>query len=406
MPTPPKSQVTEEDPAVHAEREPDERDEMLRKQRRSQQEIKHLRQEVQSMTKEVQRLNVELEKIRHPPLVVGRILDLLKDGRAVIKSSTGPNFVVPVADFVDRDELSVGSRVSLNQNSLTVVGLLPPSRDAEVTAAQVLEAPDVTYEDLGGLEAVLQEVREAVEYPLTDPERYARLGIKAPKGVLLSGLPGTGKTVIAKAVAHATQATFIRLVASELVQKFIGEGARKVREVFDLAREKAPTIVFIDEIDAIAARRTDDGASSNREVERTLMQLLAELDGFSDRGDVRFLAATNRPDILDPAITRPGRFDRVIRVPLPTREGILEIFDIHTRRMALADDVDFEALVDRLGPVLTGADVQAICMEAGMHAVRRDGDSINEADFLAAVRRFESGDLSRSNATTAHSIYA
>ena len=374
--------------------------------RRAQGEIKCLRDEVRSLTKEVQRLTVELEKIKHPPLIVGSVIDVLADGRVVIKSSTGPNFVVPVAEFVEKPALQTGTRVSLSQNNLTVVGILPSSKDPVVSGAELVVRPDVTYGDIGGLEEVVQEVRECVEYPLTRPELYRRLGVTPPKGVLLRGLPGTGKTLLAKAVANATEATFIHLVGSELVQKFIGEGARRVSEVFELAKEKAPAIVFIDEIDAVGARRTDDGTSSNREVERTLMQLLAELDGFEPRGDVRILAATNRSDILDPALLRPGRFDRIIDVPLPSPEAVLAIFRIHTDGMTLAEAVDLKGIVDRVGAI-SGADVKAVCVEAGMRAVRYERSAIEHDDFLTAVKKYEKGELPGSHPTpTGAELYA
>ncbi len=383
----------------------EERNADLREQKRkADTEIRHLREEVQNLTREVQRLTVELEKIKHPPLIVGTVLDTLSDGRVVIKSTTGPNFVVPVADFVNRKDLSSGTRVSLNQNNLTVVGILPSSRDPLVSAAEVTDRPGVTYAHIGGLDEVIQQIRESVEYPLTRPELYEQLGIRPPRGVLLKGLPGTGKTMLARAAAHATNATFIRLVGSELVQKFIGEGARRVREVFQLAREKSPSIVFIDEIDAIAARRTDDGNASNREVERTLMQLLAELDGFNDRGDVRILAATNRADILDPAITRPGRFDRIIDVPLPSPEGLLEILKLHTAPMSLAGDLDLASVVGRLDAT-TGADIQALCTEAGMRALRQERSTITHADFLAAIGKLNRGDL-QAGLGAAEALYA
>jgi proteasome regulatory subunit len=368
-------------------------------------EVKHLREEVRNMTREVQRLTIELEKVKHPPLIVGSVLDILVDGRVVIKSSTGPNFVVPVADFVARDKLVPGTRVSLSQTNLTVVGILPHSKDPIIAAAEVVKKPNVTYADIGGLKDTIQELRESVEFPLTKPELFKKLGVKPPKGVLLRGLPGTGKTMLAKAVANATNATFIRLVGSELVQKFIGEGARRVHEVFQLAREKAPSIIFIDEIDAVGARRTDDGTSSNREVERTLMQLLAELDGFEPRGDVRILAASNRADILDPALLRPGRFDRIIDVPLPTPEAVQEIFRIHTRGMSVDKDVDLAAVVARLKTV-SGADIQAICTEAGMRAVRQERDSILHADFTSAVKKYEKGELQTHVPATGAELYA
>lgn len=365
-------------------------------------ETKHLQEEVKSLTKEVRRLTVELEKFRHPPHIVGTVIDTLSDGRLVIKSSTGPNFVVKTSELVPK-ELEIGSRVSLAQNNLTVVGLLPAGRDPIVKAAQMLEKPTETYEDIGGLDDVVLEVREAVEFPLTRPEAYAKLGIIPPKGVLLHGPPGTGKTLIAKAIANATGATFIRLVGSELVQKFIGEGSRRVREMFQLAREKAPCVLFIDEIDAVGGKRTEDGTSSNREVERTLMQLLAELDGFTPRGDVRILAATNRSDILDPALLRPGRFDRIIEVPLPTESGLAHIFDLHTAHLTLGD-VDRTDILERLGAA-SGADVKAVCTEAGMHAVRHDRDSIGQDDFIAAITRLHKGTL-MTHSQSAADLYA
>ena len=370
--------------------------------RKADAEVRLLREEVRTITKEVQRLTIELEKVKHPPLIVGHVLDVLVDGRVIIKSSTGPNFVVPAADFVDKTGLKPGTRVSLAQNNLTVVGILPTSRDSVVLGSEVTTRPDITYAQVGGLEDVIRQVRETVEYPMTRAELFARLGVVPPKGVLLQGPPGTGKTMIAKAVANATNATFIRLVASELVQKFIGEGARRVREVFELAREKAPSIIFLDELDALGARRTDDGTSSNREVERTLMQLLAELDGFEPRGDIRILAATNRADILDPALLRPGRFDRVIDVPLPTPEGVLEILRIHAAALRLGKDVDVQAIVDRTGPI-SGADVHCIVTEAGMRAVRHEREAVAHEDFLAAVRRYEKGEL---HAPSAAELYA
>ncbi len=360
--------------------------------RKARSEIKHLQEEVRNLTKEVSRLTVELEKIKHPPLIVGHVLDVLADERVVIKSSTGPNFVVPAAEFVDKARLRPGARVSLNQSNLTVVGVLPSGKDPVVAHAELAARPTVTYDDIGGLDEVLQEVRETIEFPITKADTFAKLGVIPPKGVLLQGPPGTGKTMIARAVANASEATFLRLVASELVQKFIGEGARRVHEVFELAREKAPSILFLDELDALGARRTDDGTSSNREVERTLMQLLAELDGFEPRGDVRIIAATNRADILDPALLRPGRLDRVIEVPLPGPEGVQHIFTVHTRDLRLDDDVRFDAIVAKTGPI-SGADVQRIVMEAGMRAVRAEREAVTQADFLGAIKRYERGEL-------------
>ncbi len=360
--------------------------------RRALSDIRYYKDELNALRRETRRLLSELEKARTPPLIVGVVEDILGDDRVVVKASTGPNFVVPVADHVESDAIEVGARVSLTQNNLTLIGVLPASRDPNVTTAEVLERPDVGYAHVGGLTETIEALREAVEYPLTDPKRFKKLGVRPPKGVLLLGPPGTGKTLLAKAVAGETEATFVRVVASELVQKFIGEGARKVHELFQLARDKSPSILFIDELDAIGARRTDEATASNREVERTLMQLLAEMDGFDPRGDVRILAATNRADILDPALTRPGRFDRVIDVPHPDEKGLVDIIKIHTNGMRLGRDADLAAIAKRMTGA-TGADVQAVCTEAGMRAVRRKAGSIRLQDFDGALEKFARNEL-------------
>jgi len=336
--------------------------------------------------REVRRLRSEIERLRSPPLIVGVISDVLDNGRVVVKSSTGPKFVVYASHYIDPKELKPGARVALNQQTLAVVSVLPSSKDPTVYAFEVEERPKVTYADIGGLDRQIEEIREAIELPLLKPQLFEEVGIEPPKGVLLYGPPGTGKTLLAKAVAHHTNATFIRVVGSEFVQKYIGEGARLVREVFELAKEKAPSIIFIDELDAIAARRTASDTSGDREVQRTLMQLLAEMDGFDPRGDVKIIGATNRIDILDPAILRPGRFDRIIEVPLPSYEGRIQIFKIHTRKMKLAEDVNFAELAN-LTEGASGADIKAICTEAGMFAIREDRTTVKMDDFLKAIEK-------------------
>jgi len=336
--------------------------------------------------REVRRLRSEIERLRSPPLIVGTVSDVLEDGRVVVKSSTGPKFLVNVSQYVDMSELKPGARVAMNQQTLAVVSVLPSPKDPTVYGFEIEEKPNVTYADIGGLDKQIEEVREAVELPLLKPELFAEVGIEPPKGVLLYGPPGTGKTLIAKAVATETNATFIRVVGSEFVQKYIGEGARLVREVFDLAREKAPTILFIDEIDAIAARRTNSDTSGDREVQRTLMQLLAEMDGFDPRGDVKIIGATNRIDILDPAILRPGRFDRIIEIPMPNLEGRMQIFRIHTRKMKIAEDVDFRRLAE-MTEGASGADIKAIVTEAGMFAIKQEKARVTMEDFERAIAK-------------------
>ena len=321
----------------------EDRNAQLRDQkRRLETQYRNAENDRQRVTRDLKHLKTEIEKLKSPPLIVGYVKDTLEDGRIILKSSTGPHFVVHVADFVDRTNMKPGDRVSLNQQSLSVVGVLPASLDPQVYGAEVIDAPTVSYEDIGGMKDQIREIREAVELPLLRPELFAKVGIDPPKGVLLHGPPGTGKTLIAKAVAHQTNATFIRLAGSELVQKYIGEGARLVRELFQMARAKAPTILFVDELDAIGASRYEASTSGDREVQRTLMQLLSEMDGFSPRGDVKIIGATNRPDMLDTALLRPGRFDRIIEIPSPDLEGRKEIFSIHARRMSIAPDADEE----------------------------------------------------------------
>ncbi len=336
--------------------------------------------------REIKRLRAELEKLRTPPLLVGTVVNVIDDKKVVVRSSTGPQFVVTYTQYVKSTDIVPGARVALNQQSLAVVSVLPTAKDPFVHSMEVIESPEVDYSMIGGLHDQIEEIREVVELPLTAPERFERVGVEPPKGVLLIGLPGTGKTLLAKAVARRTSATFIRVVGSELVQKYIGEGARMVRELFALAKEKAPSILFIDEIDAIAARRVEDGSSGEREVQRTLMQLLAEIDGFDSRGNVRIIGATNRPDILDPALLRPGRFDRVIEIPVPDIEARKEIFRIHTSRMKLRRGIDLERLA-ALTEGATGAEIKAIATEAGMLAVKRNKRSVGMDEFEQAIKK-------------------
>jgi len=354
--------------------------------KRVESERHYMEAEILRLQREVKRLKTELDRLRYPPLIVGSVRDILTDGRVIVKSSTGPDFVVNSAESVEHSKITVGSRVALNKQTLAVMGVLPASLDPLVTASEIVDKPSVTYQQIGGLSDQIREIREAVEYPLLRSDLYKKVGVDPPKGVLLIGSPGTGKTLIAKAVAHHTNATFVRLVGSELVQKYIGEGARLVRELFQLAREKAPTIIFIDEVDSIGAKRLEVATSGDREVQRTLMQLLAEMDGFEPLANVKIIAATNRPDILDDALLRPGRFDRIIEVPVPSFGGRVEIFKIHTHGMALREPVDFEALASRCDGS-TGADIRAICTEAGMWAIREERDSVTAADFDRAIEK-------------------
>ena len=338
------------------------------------------------LEQELHSLRNEIDRLREPPLVSATIIDLLNDkGRAIVKSSTGPSFVVNSSRKVKNANLRPGTRVALNQRTFAIMEVLPTKLDPFVKGMEVIDSiPDVSYSEVGGLEEQMLEVRETVELPLKNPEVFVRIGIEPPKGVLLYGPPGTGKTLLAKAVAHETKATFIRVIGSELVQKFIGEGARLVREIFNLAKEKAPTILFIDELDAIGSQRLKIATSGDREVQRTLMQLLSELDGFELRGDVKIIGATNRVDILDPALLRPGRFDRMIEFPIPNEIARAAIFKIHSKNLRIEENIDFKKLV-ALTEGATGADIKAICTEAGMFAIRKDAENIVNNDFIDGI---------------------
>ncbi len=339
------------------------------------------------LEQELHQLRNEIDNLREPALLTGTVIDALDDinDRAIIKSSNGPNFVVSVSRRINQ-KLKAGMEVALNQRNYSIMEILPSQIDPIIQAMELVDIiPDISYSDVGGLEDQILEVREAVELPLLKPELFTKVGISPPKGVLLHGPPGTGKTLLAKAVAHETKATFIRVIGSELVQKFIGEGARYVREVFELARKKAPTVLFIDELDAVAAERLEEATSGDREVQRTLMQLLSELDGFDNRGDVKIIGATNRIDILDVALLRPGRFDRIVELPLPNDKARESIFKIHMQRLN-AENINITKLVE-MTEGASGADIKAMCTEAGMFAIRNDSDTIKMDDFFKAIQK-------------------
>ena len=329
----------------------------------------------------LERLSHENKKLKQSPLFVATVQELTDQGVIVKQHGNNQEALTAVTDEM-RQSLDPGARVAVN-NSLSIVKRLDDETDVRARVMQVEKSPGVTYEDIGGLDEQLVEVRETVELPLRKPDMFKAVGIDPPSGVLLHGPPGTGKTMLAKAVAHHTDATFIKMAGSELVHKFIGEGAKLVRDLFEVARAHEPAVIFIDEIDAIAATRTESKTSGDAEVQRTMMQLLSEMDGFDDRGEIRLIAATNRFDMLDRAILRPGRFDRLIEVPKPDEAGRLKIFQIHTRPMNVSEDLDLEALAaDTDGA--SGADIHAICTEAGMFTLRDDRTEVTQTDFRAA----------------------
>ena len=332
----------------------------------------------------IRELKGEINSFKKNPLILATITEVFDDRQVGIKGNVGHEFLVNYPGSINKDLLEPGARVALNQNTLTVVNVFPKKKDKNITAMEIDEKPNITYDDIGGLKYQIVEIKETVELPIKHPEIFEEIGIDPPKGILLYGPPGTGKTLLAKAVANETNARFIKLVASEFVNKYLGEGSRYVREVFELAREKTPSIIFIDEIDAIGTKRMGDTSGADREVQRTLMQLLAELDGFDSRGDVGIIGATNRPDILDDALLRPGRFDRAIEVPNPSKEGRKHILEIHTERMKLDENIDFDK-ISEVTEGFSGADLKAVCTEAGMFAIRNNRKKVIFKDFLDSI---------------------
>jgi len=331
----------------------------------------------------VSQLKNELGKFKEPALMVCDVVDLIKE-KAIVKTPNGNRFCVNIS--AECDEIRPGDSVLTEQKNLTIVGTIPRSNKFSVEQFVIMQSPKIKWHQIGGLQDQIQEIIEVIELPLKKPHVFKRIGIRPPKGILLHGPPGTGKTLLAKAVAASTKSTFIEIVGSELVQKFIGEGAKLVKEVFQLARDKAPSIVFVDEIDAIAAKRIEIGTSGEREVQRTFMQFLAELDGFKPLDNVKLIGCTNRRDVLDPAVTRPGRLDRLIEVPIPEADGIREIFKIHVTEMPLHTDVNPPALCKTLDG-FSGAEIKAVTTEAGYFAIRDNRLEVTQCDFVSAVKK-------------------
>jgi proteasome regulatory subunit len=331
----------------------------------------------------INQLKFELDKFRQVPFMVCEFIDLVGD-EAIIRAPNSNQFVVAISK--ECSKLAPGDSVLCEQKNLTIIKKIPMLKNFNVEKFVIIEKPKVSWKKVGGLKDQEREIKEVIELPLTNPKLFKKVGIEPPKGVLLYGPPGTGKTLLAKAVAASTNSTFIEVVGSELVQKFIGEGAKLIKEMFQLAREKAPSIIFIDELDALAASRIEVGTSGEREVQRTFMQLLAEIDGFSTLGNVKIIGCTNRKDILDPAITRPGRLDRLINVGLPDDKARKEIFKIHSSKMNLDKNIDIDVIVKLMND-FSGAEIKSVCTEAGYFAIRNNREKISKKDFKNAINK-------------------
>jgi len=352
-----------------------------------------------SYLEEANKLKKQIEQLTRPPLFIASVMEVEND-MAVIRQHGNNQEVVTKIPANFQGEIQPGMRVCVNA-AFSIISIISRAADVRAQVMELINSPGIDYDMIGGLDDVLTEVIESVELPLTEPELFENIGIEPPTGVLLHGAPGTGKTLIAKAVASRAQATFVRMSGSDLIQKFVGEGARLVKDVFQMARDKAPSILFIDEIDAVGGMRTHDGTTGSAEVNRTMLQLLAEMDGFDATRDVKIIAATNRIDLLDPALLRPGRFDRVIEVPIPDEKGRAEILKIHTRKMNLDSDVDFEKLA-RLTDGLSGADLKVVTKEAGMFVLRRRGDKITMKDLMEAYEKV----VTEEDTSTPHGMFA
>ncbi|KAH9808946.1 ATP-dependent 26S proteasome regulatory subunit [Melampsora americana] len=340
----------------------------------------YIKDEQKNLKRELLRAQEEVKRIQSVPLVIGQFLEPIDQFTGIVGSTTGSNYVVRILSTIDRELLKPSSSVALHRHSNSLVDVLPPEADSSISMLTADEKPDVTYNDIGGMDIQKQEIREAVELPLTHFDLYKQIGIDPPRGVLLYGPPGTGKTMLVKAVANSTTASFIRVVGSEFVQKYLGEGPRMVRDVFRLARENSPAIIFIDEVDAIATKRFDAQTGADREVQRILLELLNQMDGFDQGSNVKVIMATNRADTLDPALLRPGRLDRKIEFPLPSRREKRLIFQTLAGKMSLGNDVDLEDYVQRPDK-LSSAQISQICQGAGLQAVRKNRYVILPSDF-------------------------
>lgn len=348
--------------------------------------VKKMRQDVKDLVQDYNRTEDDLKAIQSVGMLIGDVLKQLDEEKFIVKASSGPRYVVGCRTKLDKAKLKQGTRVALDMTTLTIMRPMPREVDPTVFNMLHEESSKVDFSEIGGLTDQIRELREVIELPLTNPELFVRVGIKAPKGVLLYGPPGTGKTLLARALASNINGTFLKVVASAIVDKYIGESARIIREMFGYAKDHQPCVIFMDEVDAIGGSRFSEGTSADREIQRTLMELLAQLDGFESLGAVKIVMATNRPDILDPALLRPGRLDRKIEIPLPNEASRQDILKIHAGKITKRGDIDYESVV-KLADGFNGADLRNICTEAGLFAIRDDRDYVLEEDFMKATRK-------------------
>jgi len=348
--------------------------------------LKDLRGQLKDLTNQYDKSENDLKALQSVGQIVGEVLRQLTEDKFIVKATNGPRYVVGCRRQLEKSKLKPGTRVALDMTTLTIMRYLPREVDPLVYNMSHEDPGDVSYSGIGGLGEQIRELREVIELPLLNPELFQRVGIVPPKGCLLYGPPGTGKTLLARAVASQLDANFLKVVSSAIVDKYIGESARLIREMFNYARDHQPCIIFMDEIDAIGGRRFSEGTSADREIQRTLMELLNQMDGFDVLGKVKMIMATNRPDTLDPALLRPGRLDRKIEIPLPNEQARMEILKIHSNPITKHGDIDYEAVV-KLSDGFNGADLRNVCTEAGLFAIRAEREYVIDEDFMKAVRK-------------------
>ena len=348
---------------------------------------------VKLLDKKIQFINIyskKLDKNLHSSQdvgqLVGEVIKKIGQNHFILKAPTGTRYIVSAQNSVDKHMIKQNTRVSLDSSTLTIMKLLLNRTDPVIDAMLNEDPGIVNYKDIGGLEKQLQQLKEVIELPLFNPEIFIQCGVKIPKGVLLYGPPGTGKTLLARSISYNIRAKFLKIVASGIVDKYIGESARIIREIFSYAKTNFPCIIFIDEIDAIGGRRFSEGSSADREIQRTLMELLNQMDGFSEINDIKIIMATNRPDVLDPALLRPGRLDRKIQIPLPNKSSLIEIFSIYFKKLKNKGFIDLEKIID-LCKNFNGADLRNLCTEAGLFAIRDERNFVKEDDLVKAAKK-------------------
>ncbi|OQV14308.1 26S protease regulatory subunit 10B [Hypsibius exemplaris] len=359
---------------------------MIMEHRKLESRLKELREEQKKLTKQFDKSENDIKALQSVGQIIGEVLRQLDEERFIVKAANGPRYLVGCRRQLDKSLLKPGTRIALDMTTLTVMRQLPREVDPLVYTMSHEDPGDVKFSSVGGLNDQIREIREVIELPLTNPELFIRVGVKPPKGCLLYGPPGTGKTLLARAVASQLNCSFLKIVSSAIVDKYIGESARMIREMFQYAKDHQPCIIFMDEIDAIGGRRFSEGTSADREIQRTLMELLNQMDGFDVLGQVKMIMATNRPDTLDPALLRPGRLDKKIEIPLPNELARLEILKIHSAKISKNGEIDYEAVV-KLSDAFNGADLRNVCTEAGMFAIRAERDFVTNEDFMKAVRK-------------------